>query len=476
MSRLFAIDLRSLGVFRIALATVVLADILLRACALVPHYTDDGVLLRSDLLYWFADRHRLPVSVFLAGGNAWNVACLFAIWFAAALAMLVGYRSRLATFFVWLFTVSVHLRNPYVLYGGDALVRVLLFWSFLVPVGARFSIDAWRRPVADRRERRVVSVATAGLLVQSFAVFFIAGAAKLVHPEWASGDGLLYALDHESFTTPLGAWLREQSGLARVFGVAVVAIEIAGPLLLFVPVAVERLRMVAVAAIAATLFGIAATMRVGLFPAVGLVALSPFLPGRAFASTGVTEATRVRWQGEPLRSAIAAVALAYVLVWNTGLWFDSEFRPPEPLETFGHVTFMQQKWGMFTDVPSTGWFAVEGRLDDGERVDLLARGGRLPRAAVPVAPLVRPADPSGQFPDVHWRSFFEGMARRTASEGQRLYYARYLCREWNEGRGAAPALAGLEIVYVHRPVDSSPGPKPPSAYTRTGLWVHDCFG
>ena len=66
-----------------------------------------------------------------------------------AVALLVGYRTRLATIGSWILLASIHVRLPVVINAGDTLLRVLLFWSIFLPLGAMWSVDARRgRPVA----------------------------------------------------------------------------------------------------------------------------------------------------------------------------------------------------------------------------------------------------------------------------------------------------------------------------------------
>ena len=47
---IFGADLRSLATFRIVLALLVLSDLAIRATDLTAHYTDAGVMPRTDLV------------------------------------------------------------------------------------------------------------------------------------------------------------------------------------------------------------------------------------------------------------------------------------------------------------------------------------------------------------------------------------------------------------------------------------------
>ena len=91
LEEVFGFDLRSLAVFRIGLAIIVILDLIARARAMTAHYSDAGVLPRSLLQggilrpgYW---------SLHLISGQAWVQGILFAIAIFFALAMLVGYQN-----------------------------------------------------------------------------------------------------------------------------------------------------------------------------------------------------------------------------------------------------------------------------------------------------------------------------------------------------------------------------------------------
>src|SRR5947199_1983538 len=89
---LFGLDVRSLAVFRVGLALVLIGDLAIRATDLEAHYTDAGVLPRSALApSWVLAPHLLH-------GSAWFQALLFPVAGVAAGMLLVGYRTRAATF------------------------------------------------------------------------------------------------------------------------------------------------------------------------------------------------------------------------------------------------------------------------------------------------------------------------------------------------------------------------------------------
>ena len=88
---IFGADLRSLAALRIVLAVIVLIDLAGRAPNLLAHYTDYGVLPRHILLI---TSNMWRFSLNLINGTLFAQALLFGITALAAVALLVGYRTR----------------------------------------------------------------------------------------------------------------------------------------------------------------------------------------------------------------------------------------------------------------------------------------------------------------------------------------------------------------------------------------------
>jgi hypothetical protein len=135
---LFGVDLRSLAALRVAMAILIIADLIRRSRDLVAHYTDFGVLPRTALI---EDYSRWRISLHLANGTWEFQALLFVIAGVLAAALLLGYRTRVVTVASWFMLASLHSRNPALLDGGDVLLRVMLFWAIFLPWGARWSVD-----------------------------------------------------------------------------------------------------------------------------------------------------------------------------------------------------------------------------------------------------------------------------------------------------------------------------------------------
>ncbi|MDP3735463.1 MAG: HTTM domain-containing protein [bacterium] len=272
---IFSLDLRSLALFRVSFATLILFDLAGRAQGLLAHYTDLGVFPREVALRWYHEPFFLSLH-FLDG--SWEAqAVLFVIAAVFALMLLVGYKTRVATIASWLLLISLQTRNPLILQGGDIFMRATLFFAMFLPWGARYSVDCVRRSSSVSGERHA-SVWTAGFMIQVAAVYVFAGLVK-TSVEWTrEGSAIYYALSIDQFTRPFGYFLLQFPDLLRLLTFATLLFELFGPLLLFAPVFTRQLRFAAVAGFIAMHLGFMASMRLGPFPWIGIITMLALLP------------------------------------------------------------------------------------------------------------------------------------------------------------------------------------------------------
>ena len=286
-ARLFSADTRSLSLFRVGLALLLLADLVTRAPSLTAFYTDAGVMPRGFVIDNLQDVWSF--SLHLASGQVYFQAFLFVCAGLAALLLLVGYRTRLMTFVSWALLASLHVRNPEVLSSGDILLRVLLFWGLFLPLGLHGSVDRARATNEQSVPERVLSVATAAVLVQAASVYLFTWLLKTGGP-WRDGSAVRLALNWDQGTTWFGRALLElPPPLLLLTTHGVVWFELLGPLLLFAPMFTARVRLALLPLFVLMHLTFGVAMVLGTFPFVSAVSLVPFLPTafwRAFRGGG----------------------------------------------------------------------------------------------------------------------------------------------------------------------------------------------
>ena len=474
LETVLSIDLRSLACFRIGLAALLLADLAVRLGDFTAHYTELGILPRATLLASPEGAGLRYVSLHLwSAAPAWT-ALLFALAFAAGAMLLVGWRTRLATVASWLLLVSLQNRNPLVVYGGDNALVLLLFWSMLLPLGARLSLDAraGRAPGGSS----VFTVAGAGLLLQIACIHGVSALHKR-GAEWlVDGTAIFYALHQDQFARPLGVLIRDWDAVTRLLTHGTMVLEVLGPILLFVPFAFPTLRLVAVAGFVGLHLGIGLSLDLIHFSWISILTMVPFLPAEVFdRAPGPLRrgAASANPPFAPTRAAtaLAAAALAFVLAWNVislrDEWIDGVAARPFLALSLApaHLLRLGQRWSMFSPHPprQTRWNVVRGIRADGSQVDLLREIDAPPSFDKPVAP-------ADYYPSRRWERVFANGPDDPHVDAHRAL-AAYYCRRF---AGRHPEGPPLERVVIFSRDERNTAGAPPELRPPRRLAQYRC--
>jgi uncharacterized membrane protein YphA (DoxX/SURF4 family) len=115
---------------------------------------------------------------------------------ASAFFMMIGLQSRVAACITWLIWVSLWNRNPLLLDGDDAVLKLMCFYLMLSPCGNFWSVDAY-----NREKPQFVSVWPLRLMqFQVALIYFVSGWVKFHSQEWLDGTILQYVLSHPQYS------------------------------------------------------------------------------------------------------------------------------------------------------------------------------------------------------------------------------------------------------------------------------------
>lgn len=587
-STLFSIDLRSLALFRVLLGSVLFVDLARRMFDLRMFYTDFGVMPR-DWLMQFNGLWR--ISFHAANGETWFAVLLFAIEMIAALMIVFGWRTRLATVLVFVLHASLLNRNQMVLLGGDILILMLTFWGMFLPLAARASVDAALSSTPPPSDNRHVSWASAGLLMQAMSVYFFSAILKKGADWWPDGTAVDYALQIDGYATPIGIWFRNFPALEHGLTYWVFFLELIGPILVFSPILNKPLRFLVMVQLMVMHIGFLFCLSLGPFPFISLTSLTTLIGGwlwdagsradqRRAAARGALplriyydrdcgfclksvlilrsllvlpraevapaqdtprakalleanyswviidhdDKAYLKWpafvtllrrspvfaplgwlvSGQwavlpgntvydfvgrnrggfgamsarllpfhdrpfatgPVLQAVAGFFVFVVLAWNlcTIRWLPNGLyavlTPPM------RVLRIDQYWDMFAPFPSRedGWFVLPAQLLDGSEVDLM----HPERKQVSYE---KPEYVSQEWPNIRWHKYLERIWSADYSSN-RLYFGRYLCRQWNATHSGQEQLNTFKIVYMLE--KSVPPPEVPKVEQYV-IWRHECF-
>ncbi|WP_028006769.1 DCC1-like thiol-disulfide oxidoreductase family protein [Solimonas flava] len=168
---------------------------------------------------------------------------------------------------------------------------------------------------------------------------------------------------------------------------------------------------------------------------------------------------------------VAGAFVALVLIWNLHTIHvlpGASYRAMVPLF---RVLRIDQLWNMFAPFPlkDDGWWVFPARLADGTELDLLH-----PQRGAP--DYDKPDNYALDQENIRWLTY-RGRLWDRAYASHRLWYAKYLCRQWNDRLGATPEDRGrrlmtFKMVYM---LERTPPPGQAANVEQQVVWRHECY-
>jgi hypothetical protein len=212
--------------------------------------------------------------------SPWGACALLA---AAALALLVGWHTRVAAWLVFVGLVVLQRRDVFVLNSGDLLLRELAFYVALMPAGETWSLDARRRGTTQPRAPWGLRL----LQLQLSCVYLFSVLAKLHGTSWQNGTAVGMAVQLEDLQRlVVPQWAATSVTLSAVLTYGTLAAET----FLVFGLWFGRTRWAALATGVAVHLGIEATLLIGWFSLTILSCYLAFVPAPALQ----TAADRLR--------------------------------------------------------------------------------------------------------------------------------------------------------------------------------------
>ena len=452
LGKCFALDLRSLALYRMGLGLVILCDLALRSRDLVAFYSDQGILPRQILAGSFANPWHW--SLHFINGSPVFQAMMFLLAAAFGAMMMVGYRTQLATFVSWVLLVSLNARNPLILNAGDTYLGILTFWGIFLPLGRVWSIDNKRNAFVGESQQTTTdlstgSLATFALYLQIAMMYVGTGMMKRSYDAWQTGDAIRLSLSKDFIVTRLGQKLVEYPDFLHSLSQVTLYLELLGPLVLLLSRGWLRVGVVAV--FVAFHLALAACFTIGLFPWVCIVVFAAFLPPRFWDR--LIKQDRVQFQPTEKEENRPRHQLAYyckqcvllvaltVAVWTSINSVYPSVAVPHGVRNLGMAFRWSQKWQMFVDLAAgkNGWFVFHAQFVDGTSEDLLT-------GLSPVS-YDKPDLVSATFDNFRWRKLLMNL-RKPKYELVRTYLGEYLLLQRDKVHGDVHQLLGLELSFL----------------------------
>ena len=462
----FSLDTRALSIMRICLGFVLLADWIIRINSLTAHYTNSGVL-PADVIYAHHWREGYFSVFLLSDSIEW---CYFLFFTAIVFSFffLIGYFTRFSTFVVWILISSGHIRNPFIIQGGDDLLRIALFWFLFLPLAKQYSVDAFY--LEKKKETKVFNAASIGYILFIFSAYFFSALLK-TSAEWRTeGTALYYAMSLDQMAYPLGKALLNYPTLMKYLSIGVFYLEIIAPLLFFIPINNKLFRTIGILLLMLLHVGIGFTLFVGLFYIIGISTLVGILPTEIinwkiskiptcikniqffyFLNKLLPSFISVRTFGNKLMNRISnfytqsllTFSLLFIMylciLWNISTIRGSNVAVTNSFKKIIVALGLYQDWGMFAPsvLKNDGWFVLDAHSKTNKQIDIYKEGI--------LTSYNKPHSILKYIKDDRWRKFEENYTMPEYAY-IRTFYCNYLLNNWNKNH--LEKIDSLSIIYM----------------------------
>lgn len=415
-SRIFAIDSRSLAIFRITMGCVLIGHLFQILPHLEAFFSDNGTLPRYVLEKIFPS----PIlSLFMIDGSVEWAYILWGFAFISSLCFTLGYYTHLANFCCAVMFFCLHSRNPIIFQAGDRLVILLLYWSCLLPLNHQWSLDAMRNKQSS--EVRILSnIPSAGILLQMCCLYFFTAVLKSADSSWGDGSAVTLVLQG-IFSEPNRHYLLDYPRIVEILSHGVLHFEFAVPLLLLLPIFQPTLRLLTLVALAAMHLSFMFFLNIGLFSFDCLAGLTLFLPTPFWNYILKTPQHSVPPKLPNTRTVqyIGALLMMTMLYSNSvsSGWIGQSRLTYNILEQ----TKLKQRWNMFiAPYRYARWYVTIGYLKDGTKV--------YPYRLTEEDPfLLYPSNWHDVLGDNLWLKVHSRLDKKILYQ----HYLHYWCNQWN---------------------------------------------
>jgi len=412
---MYGIDPRALIAMRVCLSVVILVDVWCRTgvgnnfLELHAFYGPNGLWPRS------LAQASLAKSAFVlhyGTDTIFGYQFLFALEALAAMAMLVGYNTRFATFIAWVLATGMQRRNICINCSGDTIHRLMLLWMLFLPESS-FTLDsgtlnlAHLRALNKSRPKQILSFATMTMVLQVGFVYLGSTFHKsyISYVENADAVQMVIQFEHYTSTNIVAATMLKYPAALQVLCRITFFVEvICGSLVLFPIFFPAKVRLFCVVVLSGLQFGFMSSIYLGIFPwtcitlHMGCLPTSAwdFLFGAPISAPENTEALATEEEDKapsrfiPQRRSVVSEVTVFVLLIlavlsnlhtmqapGTEAFLTNPYRGkmvPQGVIDVQEMLGFKQLWNMFpfrtTEHSISGRHIVGGKLTDGTKLNL----------------------------------------------------------------------------------------------------------
>ena len=249
------VDLRVLGIFRIALGLVCLIDVLRRLPYIEIFYSSSGVAPNYFMSEITGKYSQKAFSLLSSLNSVGEVTLFFYIIALFSFFLMIGYKTKVSHIIVLIGILSIHNRLIILENGGDLVLNNFLIWSLFLPLGKRFSLDRMLSSLStykDETPRSLNTVDRAKLdepssywglayyaCLLQISIIYIFNFFNKDGSTWEEGTSIFYFYHLDTFLTPLGNFIKEFGlmpvTLSKILTYMTMTFELLVPFLILAP-------------------------------------------------------------------------------------------------------------------------------------------------------------------------------------------------------------------------------------------------
>jgi hypothetical protein len=219
------VDPRPLALIRILVALIAGVSIAAKLSVAEVAFSDQG-WLTSEMSRGMM--HPAHWSVFHAIGEPLHVQLVLIAGLVACIPLALGWRPRVMAGLVFVVLQSLDVRNMMLTYGGDTMIRMMVFYLVCGPCGATWSLEAR----AGRGAEAIRVLPLRLIQIQLALIYFVSGVGKAFHPMWQDGEAFWWVAS-DPFVSRMAEWMSPSAfGLTKLATWMTLGWEVLFPFLL----------------------------------------------------------------------------------------------------------------------------------------------------------------------------------------------------------------------------------------------------
>lgn len=378
--KVFGLDIRSLGAFRVVIGLVLIYDLLFeRLFYFKELYGSNGFMNQN-----FLNSTIYKDSIFGFIQTSAEMPFVFALALISYSCFVLGYLHKVNRILTPLLYVYISHKYFLTLIGADQIITVLLLFSIFLPLDKTFLIKSKN----TYKNYEIRGIPTWAILIQISMIYFF-NAINKTGNLWLSGDAVKVAVSDTILSRPYSYLLANNDLLNHFATYFSYAFEFLFPLLLFFPFKNRKIRLLLSFFVIIFHFSISFFMNVGHFHLAFLSVAILLLPPKFWillSKKKIPLENNLLLKKSSNLVKISASVLLFIAIQKNVFLFLNRFTFSDtntyqiiysPFKYLVEVPlstpFLSQKWVFFTPNPPNemGFITIEG-VDYKERIEILS--------------------------------------------------------------------------------------------------------